>query len=168
MRSRFTFVLLASLFLAACARETMGPPRTPKAEARLTGPEATAIEVRVLDMTAGTTVDQVLLIGPSGQRIAAPRLTHSSRESGAVVPSRPSIGFGVTGGSASPVNPSISLGWSLTGDGPACRSREVKALIVPPDPAAYRAAPEAWRIEVRYSDITGQTNVLSLPAPRLE
>lgn len=165
MRGHFAIVLLSSLFLAACAGDQAEPPRALKAEARLNGPEATAIEVRVLDIPAGTRVERVLLIGPGGQRIEAPELNRSSRESGAGALSRPSIGFGVTGGSASRINPSISLGWSLTGNGPARRGREVSALIALPDPAAYRAVPAAWRIEVHHVDVTGQAKIITLPAP---
>jgi hypothetical protein len=167
MRDRLTIILLSSLVLAACAGDTTAPPRALEAEARLAGPEATAIEVRVRDIPAGTAVEQVLLIGPGGQRTAAPELVRSTSETGAGALSRPSIGFGVTGGSASGINPSISLGWSLTG-GPGRLSRRVGALIALPDPTGYRANPAAWRIEVRYSDVTGRAEVLSLPAPRPE
>lgn len=167
MRGRFTIVPLLSLFLAACAGDAAEPPRALTAEARLTGPEAAAIEVRVRDIPAGTTVERVLLIGPDGQRTEAPELSLSGRESGARSGSGPSIGFGVTGGSASRISPSISLGWSLPGDGPARRSREVGAVIALPDPAAYRSAPEAWRIEVHHADVTGRAEVIRLPAPLL-
>lgn len=165
MTSRFAILLLSSLFLIACAGDEAEPPGALRAEARLSSPEATAVEVRVLDIPAGTTIDRVLLIGPGGQLIEAPELSRSSRQSGGVL-SRPSIGFGVTGGSASRINPSISLGWSLTGDGPARQSLEISALIALPDPAAYRAAPEAWRIEVHHADVTGLVQVITLPAPR--
>lgn len=158
-------VLLPSLFLAACAGDRAEAPRALEAEARLAGPGATAIEVRVPDIPAGTRVERVLLLGPDGQRVEAPELSRSSRASGGRTLSRPSIGFGVTGGSASRINPSLSLGWSLTGDGPARRSQEVRALIALPDAAAFRTAPEAWRIEVHYADVTGLVQIISLPAP---
>ena len=153
--------------LAACVGSEPEQPRRLEAAAVLTGPEPTMVEVRVFRIPPGAAVEQVLLLGPAGERLEAPALRRSMREAGAGLVSRPSLGVAVTGGSASRITPSLSLGWNVTrGDNPAQRSREITARIEIPEPAAYLAAVEQWRVAVLYRDIAGRSRTLSLAAPR--
>ncbi len=156
-----------ALVLAACAPAEPESPRTLRASAAFTGPEAEVIEVLIYEIPPGTVIQQVVLIGPKGEVIAARDFTRSNAESGPGVVSGPSIGIGVTVGSSTGVNPSLSLGWQVSGGGPGRQSRRVAALIPLPDPAAYRASTEPWRVEVRHLDVTGAPQVLSLSAPRV-
>jgi len=115
-----------------------------------------------------TAIEEILVLGPDGERLAAPDLVHSTSETGPGFVARPGIGVAVTGGSSSGVTPSVSLGYGVTRkDGPSRRSRRVSATIALPDPAAYRANPAAWRAEVHHTDVTGERRVLTLPTPRL-
>lgn len=165
---RFAIVPLFGLVLAACAAGGPEQPRVLKAQAAVAGQEAAVVEVRVTEIPAGVVIERILLIGPGEQRLEADKLARSTRESGPGLVSRPGIGVAVTGGSSSGVNPSVSLGWQVTGGGPARHSRQVIARIPLPNPAAYRATAIGWRVEVHYDDVTGRRQVLTLPAPRIE
>jgi hypothetical protein len=165
---RFAIVPILGVLLAACADGRPAPPRMLKAQATLAGPEAAAVEVGVTEIPPGVAVERILVIGPGGARLEAGQLSRATSEAGAGLVSRPSIGIAVTGGSSSGVNPSVSLGWQVTGGGRERRSRQVTAVVPLPDPAAYRATAAQWRVEVHYRDVTGQQQVLTLPAPRIE
>ncbi len=165
---RFVIVPLFSFALAACAASGPEQPRVLKARAALEGPEAAVVEVKVTEIPPGVVVERILMIGPGGQRLEADELARSASESGPGLVSRPGLGIAVTGGSSSGVNPSVGIGWHVTGGGRGRRSRQVTAQIPLPDPAPYRSAAIGWRIEVHYSDVTGWRQVLTLPAPRIE
>ena len=66
---RIFAILSLALLLAACAREEPLRPRVVKAAVAFSGPEATAIEVRVFEIPPGTVIERVLLLdirSPSG------------------------------------------------------------------------------------------------------
>ena len=164
---RFALTLCCALVLAACAGDKPQSPRQVRAVAGFTGPEATKILVEVYEIPPGTAIERILLLGPGGERLAAPELRRSSSETGPGLLARPSIGVAVTGGSSSGVTPSLSLGYGVTrASGPDRKTRQVSATIALPDPAAYRAEAGSWRVEVHYLDVTGDARVLTLPAPR--
>jgi hypothetical protein len=165
---RFAIAPLFGFVLVACAAGGPEQPRVLKARAALDGPEATVVEVRVTEIPPGVVVERILMIGPGGQRLEADKLARSTNESGPGLISSPGIGVAVTGGSSSGVNPSVSLGWHVTGGGPGWYSRQVTARIPLPNPTAYRTAARQWLVEVHYSDVTGRRQVLTLPAPRIE
>ena len=164
MRASFASLVLL-LILAGCAAPAPERPQVLRARAAFTGPEAEVVEVLVYEIPPGTVIQQVVLAGPDGQVLAAPALSRATSESGPGVISGPSIGVGVSGGSSSGVNPSLSLGWFLFGGGPGFKSDQIAARIALPDPAAYRETARAWRVEVRHLDVTGEARVLTLLAP---
>lgn len=152
--------------LVACAVPEPERPVVPRGETAFASPFAEVVVVRVFDIPPGTAILDISLVGPEGRRLAAPDLVRSRSETGFGPVSRPSLGIGVTGGSESGITPSISLGWQAGRSAGAARSdRRVTGRIALPDPAAYRARPDAWRVEVRYRDVTGLDRVLLLPAP---
>lgn len=166
---RLAIILACALALAACAGDRPETPRQVRAVAGFTGPEATEVLVEVYEIPTGTVIERILLLGPGGERLAAPALRRSSSETGPSLRTQPSIGLAVTGGSASGVTPSLSLGYGATRQGgPSRKTRQVAATVALPDPAAYRAKAEAWRVEVHYLDVTGAARVLTLPAPRIQ
>jgi len=156
------------LLVGACAEDRPERAAVLGATARFADRGRTAIEVVVFDIPPGTRIEEVALEGPRGERLATSDFRSLSRESGAGLVVRPGIGIGVTGGSSSGVNPSLSLGSQVTGDpgDPGRRSREVSALLVLPDPEGYREAAGGWRLTVRYLDVVGATRQLAIPAPR--
>jgi hypothetical protein len=164
---RLAILCFVLLTLAACGTERPETPLRVRAATAFTGPEATAIEVHVYEMPPGTVIEEILVLGPDGERFAAAELVHSTSETGPGFVARPGIGVAVTGGSSSGVTPSVSLGYGVTRkDGPSRRSRRVSATVGLPDPAAYRTNWAAWRAEVHYTDVTSERRVLTLPTPR--
>lgn len=158
----------AGLLLAACTGPVSDPPEAPGGlmgvRTRLAGPPAAAVEVLVFDVPPGRRVEGVALVDPQGRRHAAESLVPLTVETGPGV-SRPTIGFGVTGGSASGVHPWIGLDWAILGGaGPARDSRRVLARVPIPDPAAYRAQATRWRVEIAVVELTGEARTLSFPA----
>jgi hypothetical protein len=165
--NRLAILCLVFSTLAGCGPERPEHPLRVRATTAFTGPEATAIEVRVYEMPPGTVIEEILVLGPDGERLAAADLVHSASETGPGFVAQPGIGVAVTGGSSSGVTPSVSLGYGVTRkDGPSRRSRQVTATVALPEPEAYRSNPAAWRAEVHYSDVTGERRVLALPTPR--
>jgi hypothetical protein len=165
---RFAIIAILGLVLAACADGRPEQPRLLKAEATVSGHEGAAVDVRVTEIPPGTVIDRILVIGPGGERLEAAEFDRATSETGPGLVSRPTVGIAVTGGSSSGVNPSVGLGWQVTGGGRERRSKQVTAVVPLPDPAAYRATAAQWRVEVHYSDVTGRPRVLTLPAPRIE
>ena len=152
--------------LAGCSRDQPASPARLRAAADFAGPEAEAIEVRVSGIPPGTKIERILLLGPDGERLEGPELVRSISEVGPDFVNRTGIGIGVQGGSSSGIRQSFSLNRSLAREpGHDRQTRQISAQIVLPDPAAYRATADAWRVELHYSDVTGARRVLGLPAP---
>jgi hypothetical protein len=166
MSPRHAVVLLAWL-LGACAQAAPEAPLKPAplAAAAFTGPAAKIVEVVVTQVPPGTEVERIALIGPSGQDIMAREMTLVQVKEGAAVV--PSYEVGASGGSGSGVNPYLGLGLSFwLFDDPEAHGDRYTARIPLPDPQAYHAEAERWRVEVRSRDAAGTPQVLTIPAPR--
>lgn len=173
MNRRFkalTASFLVGLSLAACAESKPETRRLMGARATLEAPAGEAVEILVFDIPPGRHIESVALIDPKGARHLAENLTPMTRESG--VGSRGSaIGVGVTGGSASKIRPSLSVGVGLGGLGgadPGYKSLQVLARVPLADPAAFRAETShaetsRWFIEVIYLEVTGERRSRGYP-----
>lgn len=158
-------LVLPALLLGGCAEDRPEPPKILQVAARLPGPAHEAIEVTVYDIPPGTQVEQVWLTGPAGERLSGSAVASSRGETGPGLVTGPSIGVGVTGGSSSGINPSVGVGWGIITSGSSRQSRQITYLIPLPDELGYENAPRAWRIEVRYRDVTGAEQVRSIAGP---
>lgn len=130
---------------------------------RLAAPPAQVVEVVVGHIPPGRRIERMTLIDPDGARYPARSLVPVTTTEGGLR-SGPNVGVGVTGGSSSGINPSISLGWNITQGEAERTSRRVEAQVPIPDPAAYRANPARWRIEIEFVEIDGERRRLSFPA----
>jgi len=138
---------------------------------RATAPPAPAagqapgtVAVVLDDVPPGRQIDAVALIDPQGGRHPAATLIAGRRESGAARGGNPTIGIGVTGGSASGINPVIGLSLSLFGDGAgAGDSRRRVTAQVPLGADAPAEGFAGWRIAVSVTEVTGERRVLELP-----
>ena len=158
--------LLAATALTACAGEKVERPKTLLASASLPGPAHKAVEVVVYDIPSGTLLDRVWLKGPDGERIQGAPVGRSTSETGSGAVAGPSIGIGVTGGSSSGINPSIGIGYGVSGiGGPSRQSRQVTYIIPLPPDLTYIEDPRGWRIDVHYLDVTGAPQVRTIAAP---
>ncbi len=164
---RFFAVAALCLLLFACARAE--PERTGflRARASLEVPvgatrAGAAVEVVLDDIPPGYEVELVVLVDPGGGRHEAERLVPARRQSGAAVPGV-LIGIAVTGGSSSGIKPALRLGIG-TGLREETRiGKRVLARVPIADPAAFRDHPKRWRIEVVYTDVTGDRRSVVLP-----
>jgi hypothetical protein len=163
MPPRHAVVLLAWL-LGACAQAAAPEETSPRAAAAFAGPAAKIVEVVVSHLPPGTEVERIALIGPSGQDIMAREMTLVRVKEGAAVV--PSYEVGASGGSSSGVDPYLGLGLSFwVFDDPKAHGDRYTARIPLPDPEAYHAEAERWRVEVRSRDAAGTPQVLTVPAP---
>ncbi len=159
---RFSAVAALCLLLAACADAE--PERTGflHAQATLEAPAGLAVEVVLDDIPPGYEIERVTLIDPNGGRHGAERLVPVRRQRGTAVPGV-LIGIAVTGGSSSGVKPALSLGFGTGVREETHIARRVLARVPIADPAAFRDHPKRWRIEVVYTDITGDRRRVVLP-----
>ncbi len=154
--------------LSACGGTESRPPPKPVPPAgvmKVTARPAAAAAVQVLiaDVPPGRRIERVALIDAQGMRHPADSLVPVSVTEGGAR-AGPSIGIGVTGGSSSGINPSLSLGWNVLGGGAERQSRRIEARVPLADPAAYRAAPGSWRVEIVFTEIDGARRTLTFPA----
>lgn len=164
---RFFAVAALCLPLAACA--SAEPERTGflRAQATLEAPAGAtraglAVEVVLDDIPPGYEIERVTLIDPGSGRHEAERLVPARRQSGAAVPGA-LIGIAVTGGSSSGIKPALSLGIGTGLREETRTGTRVLARVPIPDPAAFRDHPKRWRIEVVYTDVTGERRSVVLP-----
>lgn len=162
---RLALLFTFSLLLLACSEAKHSRPPIMRAEAAFAAPGQAALQVRVIDIPPGTVVEEIVLLGPTGPVRVASDLARSTTDSGPGIVSRPAIGFAVSGGSSSGINPSVSIGWQVTGGGPSRRHREIRATIPIDDLTDYGVVPRAWHLEVRYLDVSGTRRVLTVTAP---
>lgn len=158
--------IAATCLLAACAGPA--PKRPPPAgimtvAARLAAPPVQAVEIEVANIPPGRRIERIALIDPEGGRHPAPELVTVRTTEGGVT-SGPSLGVGVSGGSSSGINPSLSLGWNITGAQAERSDTRIEAEVPIPDPAAYLTEAPRWRIEIGFTEIEGETRTLTFPA----
>lgn len=163
---RLILSLCLGLLAAACAE---GPPprRAPVMTAEALAPlaDGSVIQVEVRDIPPGARVDEILLIAPDGGATPS-RSREITRVEGGPGYGPAGIGIGVSGGSSGGIATGITVGVnSFGGQGGDYAGNRLLADIAVPDPALYRRDPRAWRIEVRWTDVTGQAQVLPLRAP---
>lgn len=130
--------------------------------------EGDVVVVELTDATSHYRVEKLDLLGPDGIRITGGELTRlvehrygSSTEG----PSGP-FGLAVSGGSSSGVN----VGIGINTPRPARNitpppKTTTHARIGLPDPAAYRANAQAWKISAQLIDSKGETSFVEIPAP---
>jgi hypothetical protein len=160
---RFPAILALCLPLLACAERAPQPPAGfLRAQAAPPTAAARAVEVTIMDIPPGHTLERVVLIDPQGGRHPAERLEPVTREGGTAAPGA-RFGIGVSGGSSSGVKPALSLGLGTGLKEQTYRSRRVLARVPLPDVAAFRTHPKRWRLEVTYLDVTGARRSLVLP-----
>ncbi len=131
--------------------------------ARAAVPPSDAVQVVIAEVPPGRRIERIALIDPHGARYPADApVPVTGIEGGGGV--RPRVGIGVTGGSSSGINPSVSLGWNVFGGEAERTSRRVEARVPLPDPADYRNSAAAWRIEVVVIEVDGARRTLNFPA----
>jgi hypothetical protein len=164
-------IAVLCLLLAACAER--GPERSGFFHAQATRPDPAtggadnrAVEITLADVPAGATVEALALFDPGGGRHPAEALTTATLEGGTAAPGAV-LGLGVSIGSSSGIKPSLGLGLGTGLGEHSYRSRQVRARIPLPDPAAFYDHPERWRLDVSYRDVTGSLRNLVLPVAGL-
>ncbi len=165
-------IAVLCLPLLACAERAPERPGFRRAQASLAYPvgetlggetlAGAAVEVVIADIPPGYAVERVVLIDPRGGRHAAGRLVPATRQSGTAVPGA-IIAIGVTGGSSSGIRPAIGLAIGTGVRDQTRISRRVLARVPIAEPAAFRAHPERWRVEVTYLDVIGERRSVVLP-----
>ena len=156
-RPLLVLLLALVLLVTACADAPPQGPKVLRAESYFADLEQTTIAVRVYEIPTGAAVGPILLRDPEGGVIEAGDLSTSTRQSGRRLSTGPvSVSVGVN---ARPRTGAIRTG------GPDLQTRQVSGAFALPDPVAYRLAPEGWRIEVHYSDVTGAARVYELVPP---
>jgi hypothetical protein len=158
------------LLLAACADRE--PERTGFLHAQpAPGPAAPGapaqgatgtVEIAVAGIPPGARVEAMVLLDPRGGRHPAEALTAATLEGSTAAPGAV-LSLGVTIGSSSGIKPSLGLGLGTGLREHSYRDRRVIARVPLPDPAAFRGHPERWRLEVVYTDVTGDRRSLVLP-----
>ena len=159
VRSTTAAVLLAAL--AACA----GPAKPPPAMHVSASVAERTLRLAVRDIPPGRELTELVLVDAGGRETPARRRERTVREESSGGNAGPGVAVGASGGSASGVDPYISLGYLFRNDDKTRRSQRITAEIPIADPAAYAAGYRDWRIEVRYRDHLGDLQRVSIPAP---
>lgn len=157
-------VLLSILMLAACAREP-APPVYPRVSAERVE-SGRLLQLRVDNLRPGDSVGAIRLTGPAGESVGPVdrRGLHGTRGTHA----EPSVGITAEGGSATGVNPGISLSLPLfdwVWGGPDREETRRAVLARLPLPKTARADPQAWALTVEITDATGRTETRRVPVP---
>ncbi len=130
--------------------------------ARLAAPPAEAVRVVVANVPPGRQIEQLTLIDATGARHPAKSLVPVSVAEGSTT-ARPVFGLSARGGSSSGFQPSLGIGWNIMRSGSDRTSRRIEAQVPIPDPAAYRATSQRWRVEVGFTEIDGEKRTLGFP-----
>ena len=150
-----------SLFLGACAGDS-GPVAPTDVNARLDR-GAGRIVVNVDGLRPSERVDRVRLVGPDGQ-VFAPETRRRARSVEATT-RRPTVGVQARGGSASGIEPGLTLSldlfdWSWGGSETVDR-RRVTAVFAVPRGCCGEA--NGWRVEAIVIDAAGQPRTYRRP-----
>lgn len=158
-----TRVLLAILLAVTvgCAETRPEPmPRTAsflRAVASLAAADRDVIQVSIYEIPPGTKIEEVVLLGPKGERVSTRDFITSTSKSGPGVTRGP-ITFGFAYNARIPREDS-------RGGRPGVLSQRKLAFLTLPAQSRYRDAPTAWQIELRYRDQLGDPRILSVPPP---
>lgn len=149
-----------TLALAGCAADPE-PPRlaltTTRDQARET------IRVHVTGLRPAERVDRLRLIGPDDVRLSpAKRTRHRTVRA---THSQPTVGVQARGGSASGIEPGLTLSfglfdWTWGGSTTADRRSVTAVFAVPP---GYAEAPDDWYVEAVVTGPTGQRRTRRAP-----
>lgn len=154
-------VLMLTLGIAACAGDGDEGVRT-RVSAKL---DRAADEIRatVAALRPSEAVESLRLVGPEGARLAPLRRTR--QESVAATQSNPTVGVQARGGSASGIDPGLSLSFDLFDwswhTAETRTQRSVTAVFAVPE--GYRAKPEVWHVEVVVTDPAGPPRTRRAP-----
>ncbi len=159
----------AVLLAASCAQQTVpatgsqGPPSLDWTTEIVDD----TIVVSLADPQGFYRVEQVTLIGPNGQRIDASEISRRGGGVGGSAGPTSSARVGVGSGGVSGVG--IGFEFPMTaGQSRAATANETEARVPLPDPAAYRRAPQLWRIAIAVTDVNGNASRAEFPAPTAE
>ncbi len=152
-RAQHAAALALGLVAAACAGSREAPVRTEVST--VFDRAAGEIRVTVAGLRPAERVESLRLVGPDDAHLAPRRRTH--HESVEARRGHPTVGVQARGGSASGIEPGLSLSFDLfdwTWSGSETRRRRaVRAVFAVPE--GYRNRPEAWRVEIVVTDPTG-------------
>ena len=141
------------LALAGCAGDAPPTP-TPTVSAILDRP-AGVIRVTVAGLRPADQVESIRLMGPGGARVAPAQRSRAS--SVTATQSNPTVGVHARGGSASGIEPGLTLSFDLFdwswSESQTRPQRRVTARFAIPD--GFRARPDAWHVEAVITDPTG-------------
>ncbi len=159
----FLALLLLALAVGACAGDRNEAVRT-RVSADLDR-AANEIRATVSGLRPSEAVESFRLVGPDDVRHMPRRRIRSEHVAG--TQSNPTVGVQARGGSASGIDPGLSLSFDLLdwtwGRSETRTQRSVTAVFAVPE--AYRARPEAWHVEAVITDPTGASRKRRAPVP---
>lgn len=130
------------------------------------------VRVEIVDPASHYRVQQVMLVSPSGQEIAAKNITRYTADADdPYYYDRPAFGLGGFGGSHhSGVSLGIGMAFPLGSSPPPedfdrHYARTVAVLYLP-DPKAYRRNADRWSVQARLVDPAEVAYTVTFPAPR--
>ena len=159
-------VVLATL-AASCSGPPPGAGGVPglRITSSVVGIDGSTIQVEAAHQSYNHRIEQIALVAPDGQRYASKdTTTETVTDRGGYGGQNVGVGVGGGGGSGggfAGVDIGVGLG-SLGSSRPMFRTT---ARIPIPDKAAYRNAPQDWKIEVTVGQRDGPSQVLTEPAP---
>lgn len=144
---------MAYLMLAGCAGSNSGA--LPMAVNARWDRSDDVIRVTVAGLRPAEQVESIRLIGPEGDRLVPKRRTRASGVT--ATQSNPTVGVHARGGSASGIEPGLTLSFDLFdwswNESETRPQRRVTATFAIPE--GFRARPDAWHVEAVISDPAG-------------
>jgi hypothetical protein len=130
------------------------------------------VRVEIVDPASQYRGQQVMLVSPSGQEIAAKDITRYTANTDVPYYSdRPTFGIGGFGGSRSGVSLGIGTVFPLGSSPPPPedfdqRYERTVAVVYLPDPKAYQRNADRWSVRARLLDPAQVAYTVTFPAPR--
>jgi hypothetical protein len=165
---RPVLALALALFVASCSGPAPGLGGVPglRVASEVVGIDGSTIQVEAAHQSYNNRIEQIALVGPDGRTYTAnDTTTETVTDRGYYGGNSVGVGVGGGGGSGGGFGGvGIGLGLGSIGGGSRPVFRTVARIPIP-DKAAYRRAPQDWKIAITVGQKDGPSQVITQPAP---
>ena len=166
MRRTLAALLLVA-FAGGCASPPPGLGGVPglRVTSQVVGIDGSTIQVEAAHQSYDNRIEQIALVGPDGRTyLPNDTVTETVNDRGGYGGQNVGVGVGGGGGSGGGFA-GVGVGFGLGSVGSSRPVFRTTARIPIPDKAAYRAAPQDWKIAITVGYRNGPSQTFTEPAP---